>query len=195
MVRIQLAGVGIMYPIWFILGPSGVGKTTVSREIAERQAWLWYEIDEFSRDDGKNGIDAEAIRNEWDVYWERYSPSKLIQTLLARMKHHRKQGVILSFSSTLILQDERLRPLKGNIDVVYLYGTKAQCLEAFLARERDKRRNLTVDIWKTFNTPIFKFLESEECAHHKLSVFENQTPQSKRRTHDAIERDLLSRPR
>lgn len=159
-----------MHPIWFILGPSGSGKSFLSKKIADRQNWLFYEIDQHPKD----GIDEAQLRNEWDDYYRRNLPDPLFQTLLTRMKDAQKRGVILSFPSTLVLKGRGLQVLEGKVHVIYFSGTEGQCLDVFLDRERRTGRNLDATHWAQNNRTIFDFLSTEEGARYSMPVFDGK---------------------
>ena len=60
----------------------------------------------------------------------------------------------------LILKGAVLRALAGNVRVVYLTGSEGQCLDAFLARERQSGRGLTALHWAQNNQAIYEFLKT-----------------------------------
>ena len=53
-------------PILFLLGPSGVGKSTLGQWVAEDLDFLWIEIDRWPEGDG---IDLADLRAEWHAVW------------------------------------------------------------------------------------------------------------------------------
>jgi hypothetical protein len=153
--------------IIFVLGPSGAGKSDLSKALAEALNYEFYEIDRPA-----DGIDTYGLRAEWDEFLHNNKPTPLVELLRARAEAVSKGGIILAFSSLLILGEVHIDALGGLARVVYLYGREGQCLDAFLERERHSGRGLDMRHWAHNNTEIFRFLSSEEAKPHLVAAFD-----------------------
>jgi shikimate kinase len=154
----------------FVLGPSGVGKSDLSKALAERLEFEFYEIDQRPKD----GIDAHGLRDEWDEFYGSANPERLLNLLRGRIDTAGKQGIVLGFPGKLILNGSRLGSLKGKVRVVYLAGREGQCLDAFLARERQTGRGLDALYWAHNNQSIFDFLRTDEAKPHIVLAFDER---------------------
>jgi len=148
-------------PIIFLLGPSGSGKSTVAKWTSEDLRFLHIEIDRFPEGDG---IDLEGLRNEWSAFYDSRQVSNLAAAVRDRVTKDGTEGAVLSFPSRLVLSVEHIEAgEQQGIRTVILYGTEAECLDAFLGRERKLSRGLDEDHWiknnafcyASFNRPQF----------------------------------------
>src|SRR5207248_3072918 len=67
--------------IIFVLGPSGVGKSDLSKALAEKLDYEFYEIDQWPKVDG---IDAHGLRDEWDEFCRSANAERLADLLRGR---------------------------------------------------------------------------------------------------------------
>src|SRR5438105_10648738 len=131
-------------PIVFFLGPSGSGKTQLAGWVAEDLRFNHIEIDRWPED----GINLEELRKEWDAFLESGQAADLASAIRNRVEEARMDGAILSFPGRLVLPTPRIEAAKGQgIRSLILYGTGAECLKAFLQRERQAGRGLDANFW------------------------------------------------
>ena len=127
-------------PILFLLGPSGVGKSTLGQWVAEDLDFLWIEIDRWPDGDG---IDLADLRAEWHALWNASHADNIATTLRARALAKGTRGVVLTFPSLVVFSAQQLAVLEqAGIRVLVLYGTEKDCLAALLKREQESGRNL-----------------------------------------------------
>src|SRR5438105_5022069 len=154
--------------IIFVLGPSGVGKSHLSKALALKLEYEFYEIDQYPAD----GIDVHDLRREWNELWLFARPDALVELLRRRAQAAGKTGIVLSFPSMLILKWPHLGALSRKVRVVYLTGTAKECRDAFLAREQQSGRGLDVTHWVgNNNRSMFEFLESDEATNYAVAAF------------------------
>jgi shikimate kinase len=166
--------------IWFILGPSGVGKSSFGRHLAVNRNWLHLEIDQFPTGDG---IDIHGLRQEWNEFYDRKNPVALIAKLTQHTSAKNKNHCVLTFPSGVVLSDEHVRSSSDQIQTIYLYDSAAHCIRAFLDRERRSKRNLGVDHWMTNNRTSYFLMSTPVFEPSRVHVF---THSGARRTHDDV---------
>jgi hypothetical protein len=165
--------------ILFLMGPSGVGKSTLAGWIAKDLGLLHIEIDRFPEGDG---IDLEGLRTEWDAFWNGRNMGPITSTLLTRASSADCSGVILSFPSGVVPSSEHLEAAeKARVRVIVLYGTGAECLGSFLRRELASGRNLSVEHWIQNNALYYARFSEPRFAAHRLLVFERGEFQDRRK--------------
>ena len=156
-------------PIIFLLGPSGSGKTRLGSWLGEDLAILHLEIDRWPDGDG---VDLEGLRLEWDVFWNTGQAASLAAVIRKRVARTHRQGAVLSFPSTLVLPAAALRAAEQEgIRSFVLYGTGAECLTAFLERERANGRGLKDGHWVKNNARSYIEYSQKEFAPYRLSAF------------------------
>lgn len=158
-------------PILFVLGPSGSGKSTLASWVRNDLSFLHLEIDRFPEG---NGIDLEHLRKEWDAFWNGADPQPLAAALNDRALDTRARGVILSFPSGVVPTSSHITSAaQVGIQMLILYGTGAECLEAFLQREQASGRGLKADHWIRYNALAYAAFSLPSFAAHRLMMFEN----------------------
>jgi len=156
-------------PIIFLLGPSGSGKSTLSGWLAEDLQMLHLEIDRWP--DG-NGIDLEGLRSEWKAFLETRQVDGLATVIRQRGREAGRRGAVLSFPSTLVLDPGLFQAGEGHgIKSFVLYGTAAECLAAFLDRERATGRKLSQEHWIQNNANSYITHSRQEFTHYRLQAF------------------------
>jgi hypothetical protein len=130
--------------MWLILGPSGVGKSSFGAWLAVERNWLHLEIDRFPED----GINLHNLRTEWNEFCERGNPGLFAEVLQRRLAASSKTNCVLTFPGCLILPPGRIvGAAKLGVRTIYLYGSAAHCITAFLEREEKKDNRLGLDHW------------------------------------------------
>jgi hypothetical protein len=155
--------------ILLVLGPSGVGKSTFGKYLRSNHAWLHLEIDQFPNGDG---IDLLDLRAPWDRFFQNQDPTGLVDELTRRVDQHGNPGVVLTFPSRLVLPPVHIeRAGAVGVQTVYLYGTAANCLTAFLARERATCRSFDVNHWLRNNGREYLLMSVPEFETNRVMVF------------------------
>lgn len=100
--------------MWFILGPSGVGKSSFGQYIAHAKGWLHLEIDQFPNGDG---IDTHGLREPWDLFFLKKDPSALAAELARRVESEKSQGGVASFPGGVVLSPDHIKVCRGLIAI------------------------------------------------------------------------------
>jgi len=156
--------------IIFILGPSGVGKSTIGPLVSEALDFLYIEVDRYPDGDG---IDLENIRTQWNVFCNKCNASPLAKSLRKKALMAGRKGVVLTFPSLFFEPDSFKRLEKENINVFILSGSSTECLGSFLRRERKTGRNLTIEHWLMHNNLIFSKMFLPEYEQFRISAFKS----------------------
>lgn len=168
-------------PIVFLLGPSGSGKTTLGRWLAEDLRFLHLEIDRWPEGDG---IDLAGLRAEWDAFLGSGQADNLAAAIRDRVSEAGRRGAVLSFSSMLLLDPDLIRAAERHgIRAFVLYGTAADCMQAFLNREQATGRGLDQEHWRRNNTHTYIAYSGTEFAPDRLEAFSSGIPRGR---HDLV---------
>lgn len=158
-------------PVLILLGPSGAGKSTLAAWVCEDLRFLHIEIDRFPDGDG---IDLANLRCQWDDFWLRAEPEALKSEVRSRAQSDGRFGVVLSFPSVVVLSTNHLTACeKSCISVVVAYGPRAECLSAFINREKAINRGLTTEHWRQHNDDAYERFSGPAYTSYRLSVFES----------------------
>ncbi len=142
--------------IWLILGPSGTGKSSFGKWLAAERDWLHLEADRFRED----GIDLLNLRAEWDEFYYRGNPAGLDNAVQIRLEANSKTFGVLTLPGRVILSvDQMLAATKAGMRTIYLYGSAAHCISAFVNRERRTPRGLHLIYW----------LDQSRCSYMRMS--------------------------
>lgn len=144
--------------IFFILGPSGVGKTTLCDHLA-LHGMLHINFD---RPDC-NGVDQEGLRSEWNAFLDDRNPQTLAEAIRHRVRGAARGGATITCPSGIVpsattdaigprLCRRYLSQLSATgFCTVILYGSRDDCIRAFLRREAGSGRGLGQNHWDENN--------------------------------------------
>ena len=122
---------------YFLLGPSGVGKTTFGDWLQDNRQYLHIPVD---RGDQDNGLVTEGLIELWNKLLEGAPPFN--SELEDRARTKGENGCVLTFYSVDFLTPHAIdRLAKDNIAVWYLYGPKELCIESYVRRENRPDRD------------------------------------------------------
>lgn len=152
---------------YFILGPSGSGKSYVAKRFAASIDALWLEADLVYED----GINALGLRREWDIFVNFGVYEPICDEFDRRAAAQKKQSVVLSLPGFPILTLEHAERAKSRGRIFYLSGTPEQCLDSFLRREKATGRNLDAAHWHRNRRDFFDCLERPEFKPLMISNF------------------------
>jgi hypothetical protein len=131
------------------------------------------EIDRFPDGDG---IDIEALRPEWNAFWNRCEATPLSQVLAGRASVGAYAGAILTFPSGVAPTPSHFdTALCAGMTPVILYGAAKDCLRAFLAREKSTSRGLNEAHWALNNGVSYPMFGAAQLAQYRIEVFEHGT--------------------
>jgi adenylate kinase family enzyme len=174
-------------PIVFLLGPSGSGKSTLGKYIATDLNFLHLEIDRYPHD----GIDLEELREAWNAFIVRGSSDLLAQTVRDRADAQGKAGAVLTFPSRLVLSAGLITAAElSGITTIILYGSGADCLESFLAREEATGRNLGAGHWILNNAGEYAQVSKPEYKRYREITFTTDGRRPRTDLIDAVRRRI-----
>jgi adenylate kinase family enzyme len=154
---------GDLKPIIFVLGLSGVGKTSTSDELGKKYA-LWH-IDM----DGSNSFKRIGLPNEWDTDIEQVDFALFADHVRSRIKDD-DRGAILSFPTICRFTREQLDIAAAcGICVVILWGL-FKCCEK-VRRERQEARGKgrhSARRYRRLNKPTFEMYSSREYERFRV---------------------------
>lgn len=160
-----------LLPVVLVNGPSGAGKSTVAAWLAEDANLVHVEIDRYPEGDG---IDLEGLREPWDEFWLATDAAPLAALLRERSAAQEADGLVASFPSGVVPNPLQLASLeRESVLLVTLYGSGADCLEAFLRREHRTGRGLDVGHWTRHNAEPYAQLSEPRFASYRLDAFRN----------------------
>jgi adenylate kinase family enzyme len=156
-------------PVVFLLGPSGSGKSTVAEALRDRFGYLHVEID---RGVEADVFELEGLRVPWVEFLEQNNPSGLAGEIRRRLLSSRSKGAVVSFPSTIVFSEEQIQAANQHgICVAVLYGTRADCLAAFLRRESALNRGLGEEHWIKHNEESHALFGAPRYAPHRIPSF------------------------
>jgi hypothetical protein len=149
---------------FLLLGPSGVGKTRVARQL-EALDLIHIDVDQ------RNGLGANGLRKEWRQFSEA-DGSALASALDARVVAANRPGVFVSFPSTRVLRGWQLDTARAaGIGIALLWGTRTHCASA--RKRRDEAQGLRFDAarysrsngeaFREYGSPAFDDVRIEVC--------------------------------
>src|SRR5262249_49524626 len=98
--------------------------------------------------------------------------AEMASTIRDRVKLAQRNGAILSFPSTLVLPTGHIEAAEQGMRFLILYGTGADCLEAFLQRERETGRGLDTEHWILNNAASYAEISRPEYSKYRLMAFD-----------------------
>ncbi len=154
----------------FVLGPSGVGKSSLGHWLEDDLALLHLEHDIYP--EPGDGMDALGLRAEWNVFHDCGDASALVKLLDRRAVAGGMTGTVLTFSGVVVLHPDALRRAEmAGIATLILYGPGSACVNSFLAREKATGRNLGFEHWVLNNKRCYMNLSSPAFAPWRVNAF------------------------
>lgn len=165
-----------------LLGPSGAGKSTLGQALSSED-WLHIELDQWPAGDG---VDLYGLRPEWNVLHDRHLPGALAVELARRAQATNASGVVLSLPSRVLFEPGVLADCHGaGMAPVLLFGSREDCLRAFLRREQRSGRGLGAAHWDGNNPHQVRFA-SQEYARYRVEAFRDHAHRPLREITDEI---------
>jgi shikimate kinase len=157
-------------PIIFVLGPSGVGKSYVSKALEEDYSFLHLDIDK------KCGFNANGFPAEWDEDIGKINFANLATVVRSRLAVEEHAAAVLSFPTEHVFSPQQLEDASCvGISTVVLWGTEERCLE--VRRERQKKRIGRFDErdlkhYRRMNRRTFETYARSEYADFRVEAFQ-----------------------
>jgi hypothetical protein len=155
-------------PLLLLFGPAGSGKSTAGRALRDRFGFLHIEIDRYPED----GMVLEGLHAAWEPFWRRGDPAPLASELRRRAVEGKAAGTVLTFPSLVIPRVDHVAAAgAAGIAIAVLYGSGAECVSAWLGRERASGRNLSMDHWATNNAATYAGFSMPRFEPYRVSAF------------------------
>jgi hypothetical protein len=152
-------------PILFIIGPSGVGKSHVSKQL-EKSGFLYVHID---TDRPTRNFAAKGFSSEWDDDFRNVTIAHLVAVLRTPLEG---AGTVVSFPTVDVFTPEMLAQASelGATPIV-LWGTKEHCIKA--AEERIRKKGVPFDRgrYERLNDPTFLAYGGREYDAFRIEAF------------------------
>jgi len=156
-------------PVLFILGPSGVGKSHLSKHL-RRNGFLYVHID---TDSTKRSFAANGLPREWDDDFQNVNVSQLVAVLRDRLKDEHA-GAVASFPTVYLFTPEMLdRASDLGVTPLLLWGTQEHCMNAAEERIRKKGMSFNRNRYERLNEPTFRAYCGREYDTFRVEAFRN----------------------
>jgi hypothetical protein len=152
----------------FLVGPSGVGKSTIAEPLCSELALYHVDID-------RHPVKAHGIRDEWQEFRARKNAEPLANALRAIASREGRTGVLVSLPSN---KKRLLHP--GHVDaardagitVIVLWGAEEVCKRARKARDVKSGLQWDETTYDARNRRPFEVYGSPEYDDIRIDVFE-----------------------
>jgi len=130
--------VGRVNPIIFVLGPSGVGKSCLSKKLAKNK-FLYVHID---TDNSERTFAANGFPSEWDDDFHKVDPVRLVGVLRDRLGDEHA-GAVVSFPTVHVFTPEKLvKAAQLGVTTVLLWGKQEDCVRAAEGAHKEERHDV-----------------------------------------------------
>jgi hypothetical protein len=160
---------GRVRPIIFVLGPSGVGKSYLSKGLEQDYSFLYVQID---TDDKRKSFEANGFPSEWDKGVHRVDPAHLVTVVRSRLAVEHA-GAVVSFPTVHVFTPEKLvEAAQLGVTPVVLWGKQEDCVQA--AEKRIKRKGMTFNLprYEQLNGPAFRAYGRPEYDGFRVEAFQ-----------------------
>ena len=170
-------------PIIFLMGPSGIGKTTLANCVAAEWNYIHIDYDQWGGDENV----FKPLRDGWESF-KLSCNVKQFRDLIENTIPDTATGAVLSFPSDDMMADLSVmeQAKETGLHIFIMYADANICRQTFIEREKTNGRGLPVEHWDKCNSHIYEsgYLTSA----HMPYLLEAYTSAGQRRTKD----DLLS---
>ena len=162
-----------MNRILFVLGPSGVGKSEISKAFQETYSFLHVDIDQDR--DSQHGFELNHLPAEWDKDIALIDFTQLATEIQRRIAQQSRVGAVVSVPTTHVFSSQQLK-IAGNagLSPVVLWGTEQQCIQARRERSKKNRKRFNekdVERYQRKNRRTFETYSHPEYDPYRIVVF------------------------
>jgi shikimate kinase len=149
-------------PIFFVLGPAGVGKSTYGQLLAEHLDYSYFELDDIQK---SNNLALAKILKYIilkKIFFKRVpeKPEKMAKILTEFVRVNATSGIVVGFRNKPYYSIDDCTFLESQgIRVIYLDGPADLCQRDFLEREKD---NKSGSYWIERNKEISLFYQKNK---------------------------------
>ena len=156
-----------MKPIIFVLGPSGVGKSCLSKKLAKSK-FLHVKID---TDRKTRTFEENGFPSEWDDDFHKVKPAHLVSVLRNRLDN-KHAGAVISFPTVHVFTPEKLvEAAQLGVTPVVLWGKQEDCIQAAEKRIKKKGMPFNSPRYKRLNEPTFQAYGRPEYDAFRVEAF------------------------
>jgi len=164
----QTRGMGHLKPVVFVLGPSGVGKSYLSKMLKNNN-FLYVHIDTDSRE---KTFKENGFPSEWDKDFLKINLGQLVAVLQDRLSDKYIGGVI-SFPTTYVFTSEMLAEAKRlGVIPILLWSTKENCIRAATIRINKKGKQFDLARYQLKNERAFLIYGRSEYEAFRVEAFQ-----------------------
>ena len=167
-----------MHPILLVLGPSGVGKSEISKNIQNAYSFLHVDIDQDR--DSKHGFELNDFPAQWDRDVTLIDFMQLAEEIQRRVTQQSRTGAIISVPTIHVFSAQQLdTACSSGLSPVVLWGTEQQCIQARRTRSKRNRKRFNekdVERYQRKNKRTFETYSRSEYDQYRIVVFSPDGP-------------------
>lgn len=157
-----------MKPIIFLFGPSGVGKSYLSKML-KKNRFLHVHID---TDSGKRTFAANGFPSEWDDDFHKVNLAHLVGALRDRIDSE-DAGAVMSFPTVYVITPDKLvEAAQIGVTPLVLWGKQEDCIWAAKKRIAKKGREFNLSRYERLNGPTFRAYGCPEYDSFRVEAFQ-----------------------
>jgi adenylate kinase family enzyme len=149
-------------PIFFVLGPSGVGKSTYGQLLAEHLGYSYFELDDIQKSNNPTLAKILKYIILKKVFFKRVpeKPEKMAKALTEFVRKNATAGIVVGFRSKPYYSiDDCIFLENQGIRIIYLDGPADLCQRDFLKREKESK---PLSHWTRCNVDIYLFYQQNK---------------------------------
>ena len=153
--------------IILVLGPSGVGKSCVAKELENQHSFMHIDIDQ------NHPFQANGFPAEWDNDIRNVDFVQLASIISDRLANEGRSAAVVSFPTVHVFSVQQIQSATSvGISAVVLWGTEANCIEARSKRAKTNRVRFDLERYKRKNQPTFETYAQSDYAPYRIETFQ-----------------------
>ena len=162
-----------MSPILFVLGPSGSGKSEISKAFQECYSFLHVDIDQDR--DSKHGFELNNFPAQWDRDVSLIDFTQFALEIQHRVTQQTAAGSVISVPTIHVFSSDQLAiASRAGVWTVILWGTEQQCIQARRTRSKKNKKRFNekdVERYLRRNRRTFETYSRSEYDQYRIVVF------------------------